>query len=470
MPGIKTSVLNEPTKLPQHAPSRPFIQILHVYLFLQPSQLILACLPPAVPSRFRKYWILFNMSDTDGNPMAIPLADLLGQTINLTMPDGSQMPVPLSAVDQTQRYIIGTTIGYSVELGASLVMLAVILAMTPKKKFWRASTFVNVFSLGNNIIRTVLLALYFNSSWTQFYVLYSGDTRAVTPGDFRNSVASVVVSIPQNLLMMAALMLQAWVMVKLWPDLYKLGILAFSCILTLTEVGFMLASQIYQIRSLYPGYDARSYLTNIMWIRYAWLALEVSAVCWFAFMFILKLATHMWTNRSFLPSAKGLAAMDVLVMTNGVLMLIPVIFAGLQYSNKLNFEPGSMLYTAVIIVLPLGTLVAQRIADPGAFNSDLSAGSTRIGLAPDRYASGKKPLLPSWSQSNNSSAVFPGGSSSRGAVGKTGIISTVSSMRHHNEGGEPMGPMDLELARIDGDIEMGKVRVNRDIQRSEEVI
>lgn len=263
------------------------------------------------------------MSDADGSPMAISLAELLGQTINLTMPDGSQMPVPLSAVDQTQRYIIGTTIGYSVELGASLVMLAVILAMTPKKKFWRASTFVNVFSLGNNIIRTLLLALYFNSSWTQFYVLYSGDTRAVTPGDFRNSVASVVVSIPQNLLMMAALMLQAWVMVKLWPDLYKLGILAVSCVLTLTEVSFMLASQIYQIRSLYPGYDARSYLMNIMWVRYAWLGLEVSSVCWFAFMFILKLATHMWTTRSFLPSAKGLAAMDVLVMTNGVLMLIP---------------------------------------------------------------------------------------------------------------------------------------------------
>lgn len=132
-----------------------------------------------------------------------------------------------------------------------------------------------------------------------------------------------------------------------------------------------------------------------------------------------------------------------------------------------------MLYTAVIVVLPLGTLVAQRIADPGAFNSDLSAGSTRIGAAPDRYASGKKPLLPSWSRSDTSSAVFPGGSgssSSRGAAGKTGVVSTVSSVRHHNGSGEPMGPMDLELARIDRDVEMGRVRIDREIQRSEEVL
>lgn len=134
-----------------------------------------------------------------------------------------------------------------------------------------------------------------------------------------------------------------------------------------------------------------------------------------------------------------------------------------------------MLYTAVIIVLPLGTLVAQRIADPGAFNSELSAGSTRIGNAPDRFASsaasGKKPLLPSWSQSDNSSTVFSGSSGSKGrAPAKTGVTSTISSMRHYNENGEPMGSVDLELARIDGDIEMGRVRVDRQIQRSEEVL
>lgn len=259
---------------------------------------------------------------TPTGPLVMSMADILDQTINLTMPDGSQVPVPLSAVDISHRYMIGRTMGYSVELGASLVMLAVILAMTPRTKFWRASTFINVFSLINNIARTLLLVLYFQSSWTRFYVIYSGDTSSVTAGDFRMSVASVVISIPQNLLMMAALMLQAWSMVQLWPSLYKLGILAFSCILSILEVGFMLATQIYQIRSFYI-YEPQTFLSGIMWVRYAWLGLEVSSVCWFCFMFILKLITHMWTNRSFLPSAKGLAAMDVLVMTNGVLMLIP---------------------------------------------------------------------------------------------------------------------------------------------------
>ena len=157
-------------------------------------------------------------------------------------------------------------------------------------------------------------------------------------------------------------------------------------------------------------------------------------------------------------------------------MLLPatVILAGLQYSDKLNFEPGSLLYTAVITVLPLGTLVAQRIADPGAFNSELSAGSTQLdNNAAGRYASasGKKPLLPTWSQSDNNSTVFSGRSGSKsGTAGKTGVTSTISSMRRGNGSGEPLSSVDLELARIDGDIEMGRVRVNREIVRSEEVL
>lgn len=134
-----------------------------------------------------------------------------------------------------------------------------------------------------------------------------------------------------------------------------------------------------------------------------------------------------------------------------------------------------MLYTAVIIVLPLGTLVAQRIADPGAFNSELSAGSTLPGHTPDRYntlgASGKKPLLPTWSQSDDDSTVFSGRSGGgKGGAGKTGVTSTVLSTRHYSENGGPMGLADLELARIDGDIEMGRVRVDREIKRSEEMV
>lgn len=145
-----------------------------------------------------------------------------------------------------------------------------------------------------------------------------------------------------------------------------------------------------------------------------------------------------------------------------------VFLASLQYSWTIQWEAGSMLYTSVIIVLPLGTLVAQRIADPAAFNSELS-GSARIGNNTrdrfENYASNKGALLnPTWSQSDKDSAILSGRRGSGNALSrKAGVTAFVTSRG-------PMSSADVELARIDADIEAGKVRVDRAIQRSEEVL
>ncbi|KAI3395389.1 hypothetical protein diail_1380 [Diaporthe ilicicola] len=413
------------------------------------------------------------MADPSLNYTAMAMADPLNQNITITTADGSKIDVPLTVIDSNQQYLVGNTIGYSIEFGLSLMMLCVLLVMTPKSKFWRIASYINVAALINNLVRTILLAVYFDSSWLLFYVFYTGDTGPVTETDFRNSVCSVVFSIPQNLLMMAALMLQAWAMVKLWPNVYKWSILVFSGLLSLAEVSFMLAAQADQIRTFYPSYDPHDYLTRRRFLRYTWVSLELASICWFCFMFILRLITHMWNNRSFLPSTNGVAAMDVLVMTNGVLMLIPVVLIALQVSGRVTYETGSLVYTSIIVVLPLGTLLAQRIADPGAFNSEESRrGSAKfVGNDPDRSgasASGEKPLLlPSWSQYDNNSTAYSGHRGSSSDPGKIGVTSAISSERFAKRDSDAI---DVELARIDNDLEMGRVRVNREFQQSEEVL
>lgn len=127
-----------------------------------------------------------------------------------------------------------------------------------------------------------------------------------------------------------------------------------------------------------------------------------------------------------------------------------------------------MVYTSVIVVLPLGTLVAQRIADPSAFNSELSANARIENKMDDRFdnfTANKNALLnPTWSQSSKDSGVFSGRRGSNKALsGRTGVTATVSS-------GGPMTSADIELARVDADIEAGHVRVDREIQQSEQVL
>lgn len=258
------------------------------------------------------------------NLTAAAMADPLHQTINLIRADGLSVAVDLSIVDMDRTVMVSTSIAYGVEIGASLVMLAVILTMTPKTKFWRLPTYLNIASLCNNVVRVMLLALYFDSSWVTFYTLYALDDRYVSKTDVAITVASTIFSLPQNILVMSALMLQAWSMVKLWPRFYKWGILCFSVVLVLFEIGFRGASMAYGMMQVNMSPQEAFYLMNrLIWVRQYFLGLEVACICWFCFLFISKLATHLWKNRSFLPTTKGLGAMDALVMTNGVLMLIP---------------------------------------------------------------------------------------------------------------------------------------------------
>lgn len=133
-----------------------------------------------------------------------------------------------------------------------------------------------------------------------------------------------------------------------------------------------------------------------------------------------------------------------------------------------------MVYTSVLVVLPLGCLVAQRIADPGAFNSELSA-STRVGQTPnDRFEaytasnnSNKKSLLdPSWSQSDKGSTSFAGRRGSSNALsGKTGVTSTITGGTNYKSMIGHMSAVDMELARIDADVEVGQVRVEHEIRQ-----
>lgn len=246
------------------------------------------------------------------------------QSVNLTLLGGEMAAIPLRLVDNNAAIIVVKSIAYGVEMGASVVMLAVILTMTPKTKFWRFPTYLNIAALCNNIIRVLLLAIYFESSWVSFYALYSGDYEYVTGTDLANTVAATVLTIPQNSMMMLALVLQAWVMVKLWPEMYKLAIIFISVVLVLVEIGFMGASAAYQIMQMYmTEAEASKLIMDHMWVRYCFLGLEVTCISWFCFLFMGKLVAHMWKNRSFLPTTKGLGAMDTLIMTNGVLMAIP---------------------------------------------------------------------------------------------------------------------------------------------------
>ena len=240
------------------------------------------------------------------------------QVITLVGSDGqTSIPVPVPYIDFLFSQGFASEINYGTQIGASIMMLLVLILMTPRNRFSRIPTLVNILGLILSIIRCVLLSLFFTSSWFEFYTVTSGDYTYVATVDYNISVVATALSVPIIILIEAALAIQAWSMIKLWPSVYKWSSVAVSAGLVMTTIAFKFVTVVMQSLFIVWGTPLSR------WARVVDLALSTTSISWFCFLFIVRLVIHMYTHRSILPSAKGLSAMEVLVMTNGVLMLIP---------------------------------------------------------------------------------------------------------------------------------------------------
>lgn len=130
-----------------------------------------------------------------------------------------------------------------------------------------------------------------------------------------------------------------------------------------------------------------------------------------------------------------------------------VIFAGLEFGSFTAFESGSLTYTSVVIVLPLGTLVAQRLANPAAFTTPTGSNHSHV-------ASSRVPFLKCWQRTAGS----PDGSCSAATstAPHHGVTSHVVSNGCREKAGR-------RAAAYDEDLERG-VRVDREIEHREERI
>jgi pheromone alpha factor receptor len=245
--------------------------------------------------------------------------DVLTQIFTLIGSDGvTEIPVAVNAVDAEYTARFAVQANYGSQIGATIIMLIVYLVMTPRVKFRRVPTMINTLSLLCNIVRCVLLSWFPSSQWYEFYTLWSGDTSLVPAVDYRTSVAGTVFTIPVIILIEAALIVQAWAMIQMWPAAYKFPTVVVSALVAGAAVAFKFADSILQALTI-----TSENVPQVLWVRKTDLAFSSASIFWFCFLFNVRLAIHLFQNRRILPSVKGMTAMEVLVMTNGILMCVP---------------------------------------------------------------------------------------------------------------------------------------------------
>ncbi|CEI66586.1 hypothetical protein FVEN_g10214 [Fusarium venenatum] len=376
--------------------------------------------------------------------------DPFTQNVTFFAPDGkTEISIPVAAIDQVRRMMVNTTINYATQLGACLIMLVVLLVMVPKEKFRRSFMILQIASLVIACCRMLLLSIFHSSQFLDFYVFWGDDHSRIPRSAYAPSVAGNTMSLCLVVSVESMLMSQAWTMVRLWPNMWKYIIAGISLAVSIMAISVRLAYTIIQnnaVLKLEPAY-------HMFWLIKWTVIMNVASISWWCAIFNIKLVWHLISNRGILPSYKTFTPMEVLIMTNGILMIIPVIFASLEWAHFVDFESASLTLTSVAVILPLGTLAAQRIANsaPNSANSTGASSGIRYGVSgPSSFTGFKAPS-------------FSTGTTDRPHVSIYARCEAGTSSREH------INPQDVELAKLDPETDH-HVRVDRAFLQREERI
>lgn len=245
--------------------------------------------------------------------------DPYNQKVTFFIAPNIPIHIPIPAIDAFNNETVSIVLNYGTQLGAAITMLLVVLFTTPPSKFLRTANMLHVLGLLVCIVRTVLLALYFSSPFSHFYPVWSNDYSQVPAWTYRESVTGTVFSMILVIISDVSLIHQAWAMVSLWPSKTKYVLCLISLLITLLSVAARTAFTVIQCEGIYnlvPPMD-------FAWLVHAMVILNICTTLWFCSLFNSKLIMHLITNRGVLPSRRAMSPMEVLIATNGILMIIP---------------------------------------------------------------------------------------------------------------------------------------------------
>lgn len=371
------------------------------------------------------------------------------QVFYLIAADGeTQIPVSLEDFTSMQIFDITNGIHFGAQVGASIMLLIVALCLMPRFKLVKLSQWLQFSALVLNIVRLILFAAFYTSPWNDTYALWSGDYSHIKPADVTRNAVSETLSMVIGILIQVILFVQAWAMLNLLSRRWKWSLAAISFLISLTAMAFRFVSGVALIQSVVTLNQVHN--TQLAFTFVAYGVLQNVSIIWYCVLFNSKLAIHLIKHRGVLPSRHGLSAIEVLVITNGLLMFIPVIFGCIGFNSFIahRIEVGSASQTLVIIILILGTLIAQRVCSPNASQTRPGDETGSSGAA-FKYGTG-----------SSAGSAYPGGHR---------IPSTVTS--HVEASPRCRDPttdsIEAELRHIDSgdDIEKAGVRVNQEFER-----
>lgn len=294
------------------------------------------------------------------------------QSFTLQASDGTPFNVSIPDLDYFVYYNNQICINYGAQIGASIILLIVLLLLTKPDRRASPIFIINASSLALNVIRTILLCLYFTGPFTETYAVFSEDFSRVPTGDYAKSVTATVFTLLVLLCVEVSLGLQTRVVCVTLRQLHRRIIFVASFVIALLAIGFRLAlcieNSIYIVQAKVDG--------PLHQLASATTITETISICWFSAVFVTKLAFALNERRKL--GLVQFGPMQVIFIMGCQTLIIPgkqgsiqsrspkltciALFSLLQYAVS-NPALYSNALTCVAIFLPLSSLWASASLD-----------------------------------------------------------------------------------------------------------
>jgi len=233
------------------------------------------------------------------------------------MPDGTPVVATIHALDLFSRQNSEVCVVYGSQLGASLVMLIVVLVTTRESKRRSPIFILNVLSLLFSCLRSLLQILYWVGPWNEVYRYLAYDYSTVPRSAYANSIASVVLTLLLLMTVEASLVLQTHVVCLTTRPLFRRAVVASSVVITLLTVGFRFAFAVRNVQGIMQAI----FLPDTLMLGQASLVTETLSIWFFCLIFVAKLAWTLYQRRKL--GLKQWGPMQIICIMGGCTMIIP---------------------------------------------------------------------------------------------------------------------------------------------------
>jgi pheromone alpha factor receptor len=249
-----------------------------------------------------------------------PDFDAWTQPVFLLNADGSNLTVPVDYFDLVRIYHSRLSIAYGTQIGATLVLLVVLLLLTRAEKRKSSVFLINGLCLTVNFIRCVLLSCYSTSTISNPYSQISGNFTRVTTGDLATAVAANTFTLIVTCLIMISLSIQVWVVCITTAPIHRYVIMGATTLVACVATGFKAAFVIINIKQTlsYETFEAYKYVFQASYIT------QAIAIWFFSCIFTYKLGYAIVQRRKL--KMPQLGPMQIVFIMGCQTMLIPGTF------------------------------------------------------------------------------------------------------------------------------------------------